>query len=176
MQKTEIPISKAKIGLSLFGAVLFVLASYYMLTGPVGGHFSPAIVRGVAIAGLLFFGAIAVLSGRKLFDRAPGLIVDENGITDRSNATSVGFIDWNDVTGVTVEQVMTTRFLLIHVQNPHHYIEKAGSFRRRLLAANFRRYGTPISITSNTLAYDTDKLARLIESNLKEFQSQTASP
>ena len=59
---------------------------------------------------------------------------------------------------------MSTKFLLIKLSNPEKYIEKAkNEMTARLMRTNIKMYGTPLSITSNTLKYDFEKLEKLIK-------------
>ena len=119
------------------------------------------VVKGVGILGILFFSATGILGFKKLFDKKVGLIIDSNGITDNSNASSVGLIEWNDITDIITKQVMSTKFLLINVANPEKYIEKAKSgMKTKLMRSNMKIYGTPLSITSNTLKYDFGELEK----------------
>ena len=57
---------------------------------------------------------------------------------------------------------------MIHVTNPEKYIGKAKSgMKAKLMRSNMKVYGTPLSITSNTLKYDFDELEKLV---LTEFE------
>jgi len=62
--------------------------------------------------------------GRKLFDNRPGLVIDAVGITDNSNATSMGLIEWVDITKVEKKQIMSTKFLILHTSNPEKYLQR----------------------------------------------------
>ena len=59
---------------------------------------------------------------------------------------------------------MSTKFLLINVTDPEKYIGKAKSgMKAKLMRSNMKMYGTPLSITSNTLKYDFGELEQLIQ-------------
>jgi len=170
MDRIEIPISKKKILLLLIGAIIFVISGlFFIITPETFITFlvkNPQTIRFVGIAAVLFFGAASVYGFRKLFDKASGLIIDEKGITDNTNASSVGLIDWIDITELKIEQVMSTRFLLIFINNPDKYLDRVNGFKRSLMKGNMKMYGTPLSITSNTLRYDLDDMFRLINNRL----------
>ena len=105
---------------------------------------------------------------RKLSDKKPGLIIDKNGITDNSNASSIGLIEWSDISEIKTSQVMSTKFIMIEVINPEKYIEKAkNGMKAKLMRANMKMYGTPLSITSNTLNYNFEELEKLIETEFR---------
>jgi hypothetical protein len=103
-----------------------------------------------------------------MFDNKVGLTIDENGIIDSTNATSIGLIKWSEITEIKTEQVMSTKFLLIFVKDQRKILEKASGMKRKLMEANAKMYGTPISITANTLKFDFDKLESLINKGLIE--------
>ena len=169
--KIEIPLSKNKIILLTLGSFLFVVAGIWLFTNSTEfqNHSmrllrNPIVVKSVGIIATLFFGATGIYGIRKFFDKKVGLIINENGITDNSNASSIGLIEWNDILEIKTEQVMSTKFLLIEVRNPEKYIEKAKSgMKARLMKTNMKMYGTPLSITSNTLKYDFNELEKLIQ-------------
>jgi len=172
MNKIEIPISKTKISFLLIGALIFVILGVLFSLTPdkftTTIFRNPQIIRIVGIVAVLFFGTAGVYGLRKLFDKSVGLTIDDYGITDNSNASSVGLIDWSDILDIKTEQVMSTRFLLIFVDNPDKYLERVNGFKRKLMKANMKMYGTPLSITSNTLRYDFSELERLIKEKLIE--------
>ena len=172
----EIPLSKNKIILLILGSILFVIAGIWLFANSTEFQNNsmqlmrnPMVIKSVGIIGILFFGATGIYGIRKLFDKKAGLIIDKNGITDNSNASSIGLIAWNDISGIKTEQVMSTKFLLIGVENPEKYIGKAKSgMKARLMKANMKMYGTPLSITSNTLKYEFDKLEKLIQTEFEK--------
>lgn len=170
-EKREIPLSKKKIYLGILGSLLFVIAGIWLffntnlyLNFPLKLFRNPIIIKGVGILCILFFGTIGILNIKKIFDKRAGLIIDSSGITDNSNASSVGFIEWNDISDIITKQVMLTKFLLIKVTNPEKYIARAKSgMKAKLMRSNMKMYGTPISITSNSLKFDFVELEKLLQ-------------
>ncbi len=174
-EKIEIPLSKNKLLLGIGGSILFVVLGMWLFTNAnsfqnhsISLLRNPQIVKVIGIVGMLFFGATGILGFKKLFDKKVGLVIDSNGITDNSNASSVGLIEWNDISDIITKQVMSTKFLLINVKNPEKYIGKAKSgMKAKLMRSNMKMYGTPLSITSNTLKYDFGKLEQLIQTEFE---------
>jgi len=164
MNKIEIPLSKTKLLLGIGGSALFVVLGIYFLTTMADRQtrFNPTILKGVGIASILFFGATGIYGIKKMFDKTIGLTIDENGIFDNTNASSVGLIKWTDITAIKTEQVASTKFLLIYTANPDFYLGKVKGFKRKLMEGNNRMYGTPLSITSNTLKYNFNDLEKII--------------
>lgn len=181
INRIEIPLSKKKIVALLFAASVFLLGGIWMTIKPsdAGYYFNvmfrrfiyltPELIQIIGTFGILFFGATGIYGIKKLFDKKIGLIIDSNGITDNSNASSIGLIEWNDISGIRTKQVMSTKFLLIDIENPEKYIKKAkNGIQVKLMKANMNMYETPLSITSNTLKYDFGELEKLILSKFNE--------
>ena len=172
--RIEIPLSKKKIALLLLGSIAFVVGGIWISTNPerfIPNIFritDPEIIRIGGIVGILFFSATGIYGIKKLFDKKIGLIIDSDGITDNSNASSIGLIEWNDISEIRTKQVMSTKFLLIDIVNPEKYIGKAkNGLQAKLMKANMNMYETPLSITSNTLKYDFGELEKLIQTEFK---------
>jgi hypothetical protein len=168
MQKIEIPLSKTKILLGIGGSVLLVVAGVFLFTTIANDYIGAKsmVVKAIGVIGVLFFSSTGIYGVKKLFDNKIGLTIDEAGITDHSTATSIGFIPWTDITEIRTEQVMSTKFLLIFTRDPIPFLEKVTGIRRKLLEANLKMYGTPFSITSNTLQYDFNSLEKLLRERL----------
>lgn len=175
MNTIEIPLSKTKLLLRVAGSVLFVLLGYYLFTTLSAGQSGVwnAFVKGVGTAAMLFFTITAVYGIKKLFGKNIGLTIDEQGITDKTHALSIGFIKWQDIADIKTAEVMSSKFLLIYTQNPHAILEKYSGIRRNLMEQNMKMYGTPVTITADTLQYPFAELEKLLMENLQEIRNRT---
>ena len=152
----KIPLNKFKISLLTFGSILFVIAGYFMLWNFIG------------IIAIIFFGATGIYGLTKLFDSKTGLKIDSSGITDNTNATSIGLIKWKDIYQIRSQQVASEKFIMIDLIDPEKYLDKVkNGLKKRLMKTNMRMYGTPISITSRTLKYNFSELEKIL---LTEFE------
>lgn len=172
--KIEIQLSKTKIFLLVIGATVFVVLGILFTTNPEqfeSTHLrNSEFIRIAGIFSIAFFGLCLVFIARKLFDKKIGLTIDENGITDNSNATSIGLIEWNDITDIETVQVASTKILILETDKPEKYIARAkNGISKRAMKINHRMYGTPISIISNSLKIKYDDLEKLIR---KEFEKR----
>ena len=171
--RIEIELSKTKIVLLLIAAIIFVILGILLASNPEEWtslrHKSPDFVRAMGFISIVFFGVCGAFISRKLFDKKAGLIIDDNGITDNSNATSVGLIDWEDITGVSRVEIASTKILLLQIKNPDKYIERVkNALSKRAMKANHKMYGSPISIISSSLKIDFKDLEALVKSELKK--------
>lgn len=170
--RIEIALSKGKLICFISAGVVFVFVGYLGAVNPedfVSPIFrNPEVIRFSGIAGVCFFGFGIAFIARKLFDNKPGLIIDEYGITDNTNATSMGLIEWNDITMVEKKQVLSSKFLILHTNNPKKYMKRAKNFiSKRAVEMNYKIYGSPISITSNSLKINFKDLETLIDREFK---------
>ena len=174
--RIEIALSKRKLILLFIAGLVFVIFGCLGAVNPedfVSTIFrNSMVIRISGIAAVCFFGIGIIFISRKLFDNKPGLIIDEYGITDNTNATSIGLIEWNDIIRVEKKQVMFTKFLILHTNNPEKYIERAKNFiSKRAVEMNSKTYGSPISITSNSLKINFEDLETLITREISEREA-----
>lgn len=171
MDKIEIPSSKTKIILMVLGCIVFVVLGIFLILKPES-FISPFVrtillIQITGIVTVLFFGILGIYGFSKLFDRKIGLEIDLDGIYDNSNAASIGLIKWDDIINIKTEQVYSAKFLLVYIRNPKEYISREKGFKKKLMEANYKMYGTPLSITSNTLQCNFHELEMIIKERVK---------
>jgi hypothetical protein len=167
----EIPLSKKKLILMLIGSIGFVAAGLWFVINPptISNPFfgNPTVIFVTGIASILFFGLCAVYIARKLPDNKPGLIIDNIGLTDNSSGVSAGQILWSDIENISVIEILRQKLIMLQVKNPQNYIDKQTSgFKRKMMQMNLNMYGTPLSITSNSLQIKFDELLNILNNHL----------
>ena len=162
-------VNKLKIILLIIVACVFVAVGVWFLILDAQSIESNksldslSLVSLVGLVGILFFGLCALMGLIKLFDKSPGLILNETGILDNSSGVSVGVIPWSEVVGINQYQVQQQRFVSIMVQNPEKYINTGNALKRMANRANFKMSGTPINISANSLKISYEELLDIIE-------------
>jgi len=179
IEKVEIPLSKIKLSLLLVGAIIFVMIGVFFVLGPQeiaeSSTGSKSIVLVVGWLSIIFFGGCAVFIGQKLFDQRSGLIIDEKGIADYSGGTSVGLIEWQDITGIDRLEISSTKMIMIYTNQPEKYIGRAKNKLAKLaMQANHKFYGSPLSISANSLKIKYRALESLIQTSFEQYQQQEA--
>ncbi|MFY7670789.1 STM3941 family protein [Tenacibaculum sp. MEBiC06402] len=174
--KIEIEISKTKTILLFIGALLFVVAGAVFILMPerfINPIFkSSTIITIVGISSVIFFGLCVIFISRKLFKTKIGLIIDENGITDNTNATNVGLINWEDIIQIRTLEIASTKIMMLDTNKPEKYIDRAkNGITKRILKANYNMYGSPISITSNSLNVKYDELEKIVHQAFEKHRS-----
>lgn len=173
-ERIEIKLSKGKGILTLLGSVAFLLTSIWLIdyasnheTVDIGIlRLDPVIVIVIGYVGLIFFGLAGLYILYKLFDKTPGLIIDKEGIYDNSSAAAGHLIKWERIKGLRVDQVMSTKFILIDIENPEEFMDEVNGIKKKLMWSTYKMYGTPTSISSSTLSCDFDELFRIINGRL----------
>jgi len=180
-----IPLSPKKSLLMIFGATVFVGLGIFFMVSPSTfvEQASPITVFIVGLVSVLFSGLGIIVMFRKLFSEnaAMGLIINEQGIINNSDASWTGLVLWSDIQQIQVGNIEGNKFLLIILKNPQDYIAKVASpLARKGMEMNYRYVGTPISISSNTLQISFKKLYQLImdrfEAHLKSVEGDKYVP
>ena len=169
----EIPLSKNKMFMMLFGSIIFVMIGFFLITNPpkinnaIFGN--PTVILISGIDAILFFGFIAFTLFKKLPDNKPGLIINSEGIIDNSSGVSVGIVLWKDIIEIKVTNVINQKFLMFIVANPEEYIKRQnGIIKRKAMEMNYKSYGSPISISANTLDTNFEELYHLLKNKFAE--------
>ncbi|MEQ1732099.1 MAG: STM3941 family protein [Bacteroidia bacterium] len=173
--QVEIPLSKKKLLQMLIGSLAFVaLGLWLVFNPPTNGryaHANPIFAFVIGAISILFFAPAFIFIAKKLYENKPGLIIDNIGITDNSHGVSAGLIVWSDIEKIYEVQINKQKIIIIEVKNPQEYIDKQLSYlKRKLMLFGINMYGTPLSITSNTLQIKHDELVLILNNTLKAKQ------
>jgi hypothetical protein len=176
--RIEIKLSKTKTILALLGSIAFVVLCFWLLTiADEQERYEPIVAKGAAWLGIVFFGICGIYIFFKLFDTKPGLVIDAEGILDNSSAASFHrVIKWEEITGVRMEQIMTTKFILIEVINAHKLLNEMSKTKRMMVKTNLQMYGTPITISTTTLKTSAKELLDLLNEQLRIRKGDTLQP
>ncbi|WP_370900061.1 STM3941 family protein [Chryseobacterium gossypii] len=166
MNTIKIHRSKKKLILLLLASLMFIFLGGWLAINPdkfVSVIFRNAFFIQVAgIVAIIFSGFCLIILLRNIFTNKFNLIINEKGIIDNSSYVGVGMIFWDDITSIKRIDVMSTKFLMINVKDPEKYINTQSNIKKKLLQRNLKAYGSPISISSNTLTCSFDELEKII--------------
>ena len=175
MTQIEIPRSKKKMIFMLIGSFVFVLIGVWIIVAqPTVKNifFNNLIVKNISGAlAIIFFGIIAISIGRKLPQKAAGLIINDDGIFDNSSAIPAGFIYWTEISNISVINIANQKLLMIGIKNPEEFINRQSGIKRQAMKINYNTYGSPISISANMLKITFDDLHSLL---LKKLNSDVS--
>lgn len=169
LEEITIPLSRKKLLLMLAAAIGFVAIGLWFVVAPPDfrNPFWQDRAFAVGLASVAVFGFFAVFIGRKLGDRTPGLVINEQGIIDNAGAFPAGEIPWDDVLGVEGTEMSGQRMVLVFVHNPQLYIDRqTNALKRKIVTMNAQMVGTPISISANALQVESEELLALLQARL----------
>ena len=173
-----IPLSKTKILLLFIVAIAFVIFGIWFLNDPekfANSSYRPRsseFIQIIGIVAVIFFGICGIFAFKKLFDKKNGLVINDNGITDNSSGTSVGLIKWNDIIGIGIAQVHSQKFIMLEVSNPEYYIDlKKNKIGKMAMRANYDKFGSPISISANSLKTNFEELKTMIDNRFENYNA-----
>lgn len=179
MKEIRIGLSKKKIFLVLIGSIIFIILGIQFIINPEqfnrSGHRSIEFIRTTGFSSVSFFGICLIYGLFKIFDKKPGLIINDNGIIDNSHYGSVGLIDWSQVKGIRTVQVKSTKILLIDVSDPEEFIKKSPWIVALLMKASVKMCGTPLSIASTSLNCNFYDLEKLVAKKWKKYKNANST-
>lgn len=177
IDKIELQFNKSKISLYILVTIIFVVIGVLFSTHPENFNSlkirNPNFIRIVGILAIIFFGTAVFFIFLKLFDKKSALIIDETGIIDYTNFSSIGLIKWEDIQEIKTEKVASTKFILIYVFNPEIYLNKAKGLKKLLLKGNNLQYKTPLSITFSTIKCDFNQIEKFIYETFERQRKKT---
>ena len=168
-ERIAIPFSRMKCLLIFSVALVFVVVCAYFATHAEGhSRHSPTFIRIVCGIGVPFFAAIAIMSIVRLVDSRPGLVVDRQGIDDRTNFAAIGRVDWADIRDLRVMKARWNSGLIVELHDPERFARR-GNVVQRLL-----RFGapSPVVLGSNALDIPFDTLVQIVRRFHDDWKSQ----
>ncbi|WP_158989546.1 STM3941 family protein [Mucilaginibacter sp. L196] len=169
-----IPQSKTKLALLLLLSLTFVALGLWIIQNASSPenldnwHRWKGLIAG--FSSIIFFGGCSLAFLFMLFNNNPGLIVDDKGITINPGIFSNRFIPWNQVEKFSIQQVLQTKLIGVHLKNPEEYIEQQkGAWIKRTLKLNYKNFGAPLSIATNNLKGNFDTIYSLLTSRLSSY-------
>lgn len=169
----EIPFRKSKnISIYLSGFLLVLVALFFIFMPPTTAHpvLGSPIFFGV-LAGFLLVAAWRLFqtAWHRMVSKKPGMRVNEQGLEDFSSKINQGFISWSEVEKLEIKEVVSSKFIVIYLHNPEHYINmQKDGWRKRQLIDRYKNYGSPFCVTTSSLETNTKALFEL----LKEYKAK----
>ena len=167
MKEIIIPLSRKKITLLFLGAMGFVALCFWLIqVAETQTRFDPQFIKIVSVVGIIFFGLCGIYALAKFFDKEPGLVINDEGITDNSSAVCAGLIKWKNITNVVITEIYGQKILTIEVNNADEILSKQRGFKKMLMNLNKNYFSSPVQISSNALKCDFQKLCNTIKEQL----------
>lgn len=163
-------------------SIAFIALGYWMF-GLESERYSKELMWVVGGLGMAMGAFGIVFFTLKLFKKdKTALIINKDGITEKSTGVSLGFIPWADITGLRVSTIHSgmfnkTHFISVDVKNPEDYIAKAKNVMvRQALNWNMTHYGSPINIMPQPLDMSNDELEKMLKGAFEYYKVTNPSP
>jgi hypothetical protein len=124
--------------LLLMSALGFVVAGVFLVAR---GRSAEVWVGWMCIA---FFGAGIPLFARQLFDARPRVVLDEDGVFDRT--LGVGTIPWSDIEGAYIKIIHDNPFVCLRLRDADRWTRRLTPTQQRTVSANVKLGFQPLNI------------------------------
>ena len=165
ISKKKKPVAEAVLLLLVLGgSALWVLIQW--IFPRLEGFFKFKLTAVVVIVAVIVWAIIIII--KQSSTKKPGLIIDQQGVTDNTNILSVGFIPWSDI--ISIEEAMgdfKRKMIVLKVKNPEVYINKTVNMAASR-QVQFRQFGSPIVIMPANLKIDPQALLSLFRERINK--------
>jgi hypothetical protein len=125
------------LGFCCVGALAFVAAApLVVLRASATGGRDLAIGLGFAVVDILFFGSALRWAWGRLLKATPALVISDQGLDERSNMGSPGFIAWDEISGIGRDGWLWGRFLTIELKDRRAFAKRLPVWLRLYMLAN----------------------------------------
>lgn len=171
MKETIVPFSKTKLILLFLGSIGIVALGLWLIQiADTQTRYDPTYLKVLSAAMIVFSGLCTIYYFTKFFDKKPGLVINDEGIIDNASAVCAGLIKWENITGVSINEIYGQKFLAIYINNVDEIISKQRGFKKAVMSLNKNYFNSPIQISSNGLKCNFEDLYNLIEERLSAGQ------
>ena len=118
----------------------------------------------VAWLNIVFFGAGAIVFAMQVVDRRPRIVIDDQGILDRT--LKVGRIEWEDIRAVFLKRSQGQPFLCLELVDPSKYTQRLSPLLRRMVQLNRKLGFTDLSLNLGGTNVDPDYVEDLLRKEL----------
>jgi hypothetical protein len=151
--------SRTKYILSLMASGAFVACGVLLVTGSDSAGW-------VGWASIVFFGAGIPLFVRQLLDSKPRLVIDDEGVFDRT--LGVGIIPWSEIESAYVKSAHGNDFVCLVLRDPQRWTGQLPSAQQALVKANVKLGFQPLNINLSGMAVDAALVQEVVLKKISE--------
>jgi len=112
---------------------------------------------------------MGILISKKLFENKYGIKINDEGIYDNSTSINSGLIKWENIESIEKSKVVNQNFIIVIVNNPNDFIDRQKNIlTRKNVETNFKKFGSPIQISTNGLKIKFEELYEIMISELNK--------
>ncbi len=122
--------------------------------------------------GLFFFGFLTLALVGQIFDRRPRLIIDSEGIYDRTLQS--GVIDWYDIRNVYLQKIGESRFVCLDLENEEKYLPQDYQEKKKTIAVKKYLSMETVNINIDGLNIDEEELIGILKKEVANHENPPA--
>ncbi len=115
-----------------------------------------------------FFGPGALLLGWQIFDRRPRLVIDSDGVFDRT--IGIGRIDWDDIESAHLNSTNGNDFICLVLRDPSLYVDQMSWLRRKLASANAALGFSSVTLNLSGITISPEEVLQLVTGYILKHQ------
>lgn len=164
METIAIKNSIIKNLLYLLYSLFFVILSLFFFYFP-----DQPIFNYLGGFGLLFWGFVTLVYLVRIFDRQPRLIIDSEGVYDRTLKT--GIIKWYDIKNVYLQKIGESRFICFIVDDEEKYLLGNHQESKKVSAIKEHLGMETININIDGLDIDEKELIKILKKEIARHET-----
>ncbi|MGN7783221.1 STM3941 family protein [Niabella sp. 22666] len=170
----KVPIDKSKAIKRFAVFVILLLVFTLMAIQPqlFTKSSSTGFIKVAGFIGSFIFIIGAAFIAQKVFNKKPGLVIDNEGIADGSLGVMFPKLSWEQVTEIRHLESNGDHFIKVTIKDPEKYMAtELNPLKRKMLEMNYNTLRTPVNIAASRLKIDFQELYTLIKSKREEFKN-----
>ncbi len=104
---------------------------------------------------------------RAMLSSKARLVITDRGIEDNLSIFSCGYISWAEVTGVQLIEILTSKFLVININNADLLMQQQSKWKQKTLRSYLKQFGSPVVIAQKKVGLKLEELKDIIRENMK---------
>lgn len=158
-EQEEIKV-RSKVAKLLFGSLAFVLLGIGLIyAGADSSHYF-VLIMGVISTALFSLGLVFSVS--KLIKSEPALLINREGIVDKSSYAGAGAVSWNEIKNISFYQAKKEKVITIELYDPERLISRQPVWKQKLMRLNKGMAGATIHLSSLNLSCNLYELFPLL--------------
>jgi hypothetical protein len=161
----KIPFSTTKPLIRAFGCSAITIWLLNKVTSEVGiNDITSLSYLQISFIALTFLcGLGAIVSIKTLFNKGPGLVIDNHGFQYGGGLAPNAFISWKNVSTLKTSYLGS---ILVILNNTEEFISKQNKLKQIAMRSFMNTYGTPILISSDILKIDFEEFYKLLSDKM----------
>lgn len=160
---------KKGIKLLVLGFIMVLTSIYVLMIGLIE---TKPIYLIIGIISTVFFCTCFIFVIKCMLSSMPLLLVGEDGVTDRSTVSSVGFIAWEEIQSIYVEKNFNQRYIGISVYDLNEVMKRISLLKKIVIKINLMLRYAPLSINLYTADMDFHEVLAVLQEGLEEYRAK----